>query len=110
MASSSGLAGACLHHITLDLQFPTHEQPLCLRFARDHLPKVLVAQTQRHIGLFWFPLHDLTFFFEVYVPGTCLAGTVFKGEGENGIAFLHGVGAFRGRGLEGSVDGVEGEG
>ena len=44
------------------------------------------------------------------MPGLGVAGVVFEGEGEDGVAFFDGVGTFGGGGLEGAVDSIEGEG
>src|ERR1700678_2371484 len=75
-----------LHNIPLDFQFPTHEQILCLRLARYHLPKILIAHAQNHIRFLscWcFTLRHCTRLLEVDVPCFFLASAVLQLEGED---------------------------
>ena len=102
-----------LHDIPSNLQLPTHKQLLRLRLPFHQLPKVRVAQYQRHVRL--LPLRDLpgsyfARFFQVDVPCLLLLGGVFEREGEDGGGGFDGGGAVGGGGGQGGGDEVEGGG
>jgi hypothetical protein len=101
-----------LHNIPLNLQLPTHEQFLCIRFSLDQFLKIGI--TQRHCDCRLLAIGSCAFacfagFFQIDVPGFLGAGAVFEGESEDGTAFFDGVFAL-GRGGEGGIYGVEGSG
>lgn len=113
------LASTCLpqptpqthHYIPLDLQLPTHEHALCVRFSVNQLLKVRIREHQSArclpaLGRQAPSRHTLVF--QVDVPTLGLALWVLEREGEDAFALFDGCGLFLGVRREGLADDVEG--
>ena len=84
-----------LHDVPLNLQLPTHKQILSLRLPADHLPKILITQTQHNVSL--LPRRSLATSYvprllQVNVPGFFGAASILQLEGKYSSPLLYGVG------------------
>jgi hypothetical protein len=100
-----------LHNVPLDLQLPTHKQILSLRIPTNHLPKILITQTQHNVSL--LPRRSLTPSYiprlpKVNVPGFFSATSVLELEGKYCGPLLDGVGFLFFGGVQGGGDVIKG--
>lgn len=97
-----------LHDVSLDLELPGHEQPLCVALAGDKIAKVGVGELESYVGLLAEALGNLALALQVDVPALGLSGGVLEGKGVDTVSLLDGVFLVGFAGIQGLVDGLEG--